>query len=186
MDETINQGLVSMTYIVVSGMLNSNYHHPYCSLLKCDWVRLWSTSNSITIKLKFELNTIYEPQHNKINILMTCALSEDSDQPGHSPSLIRESQFSAWRSVGSLATHKDDKGAHWRFLSNWLDAQADLILRWVYRDCSVAFAMHRFINIIGAASWQNQQNGMCASEDSDQPGQLPSLIRVFPVSSVCS
>ena len=32
-----------------------------------------------------------------------------------------------------------------------------------------------------AASWQNQQNGMCTSEDSDQPGYPPSLIRVFAV-----
>ena len=32
-----------------------------------------------------------------------------------------------------------------------------------------------------AAAWQNQQNGCAASEDSDQPGQPPSLIRVFAV-----
>ena len=31
-----------------------------------------------------------------------CAPSEDSDQPGHPPSLIRV--FTAWRSIGSLAT----------------------------------------------------------------------------------
>ena len=33
-----------------------------------------------------------------------CAPSEDSDQPGHSPSLIRV-LLSAWRKHGSLATH---------------------------------------------------------------------------------
>ena len=34
-----------------------------------------------------------------------------------------------------------------------------------------------------AASWQNKQNDLCAqpSEDSDQPGHLPSLIKVFAV-----
>ena len=32
-----------------------------------------------------------------------------------------------------------------------------------------------------AASWQNQQCGCAPSEDSDQPGHLPSLIRVFAV-----
>ena len=32
-----------------------------------------------------------------------------------------------------------------------------------------------------AASWQNQQNECAPSEDSDQPGHLPSLIRVFAV-----
>ena len=34
---------------------------------------------------------------------------------------------------------------------------------------------------IWAASWQNQQNDCAPSEDSDQPGHLPSLIRVFAV-----
>ena len=34
---------------------------------------------------------------------------------------------------------------------------------------------------IWAASWQNQQMACAPSEDSDQPGHLPSLIRVFAV-----
>ena len=34
-----------------------------------------------------------------------------------------------------------------------------------------------------AASWQNQQNDCVPSEDSDQPGHPPSLIRVFAVRS---
>ena len=37
-----------------------------------------------------------------------------------------------------------------------------------------------------AASWQNQQNDCMPSEDSDQPGHLPSLIRVFAVHSMDS
>ena len=37
------------------------------------------------------------------------------------------------------------------------------------------------INISRAASWQNQQCGCAPSEDSDQPGHPPSLIRVFTV-----
>ena len=32
-----------------------------------------------------------------------------------------------------------------------------------------------------AATWQNQQNECASSEDSDQPGHPPSLIRVFAV-----
>ena len=32
-----------------------------------------------------------------------------------------------------------------------------------------------------AASWQNQQSECAPSEDSDQPGHPPSLIRVFAV-----
>ena len=34
---------------------------------------------------------------------------------------------------------------------------------------------------IWAATWQNQQSDCASSEDSDQPGHLPSLIRVFAV-----
>ena len=37
-----------------------------------------------------------------------------------------------------------------------------------------------------AASWQKQQNDCAHSEDSDQPGHLPSLIRVFAVRSMGS
>ena len=37
-----------------------------------------------------------------------------------------------------------------------------------------------------AASWQNWQNDCAPYEDSDQPGHLPSLIRVFAVCSVDS
>ena len=39
---------------------------------------------------------------------------------------------------------------------------------------------------IWAASWQNQQIACAPSEDSDQPGHPPSLIRVFAVHSVGS
>ena len=35
--------------------------------------------------------------------------------------------------------------------------------------------------IIWAASWQNQRNDCAPSEDSDQPGHLPCLIRVFAI-----
>ena len=37
-----------------------------------------------------------------------------------------------------------------------------------------------------AVSWQNQQNDCAPSEDSDQPGHAPSLIRVFAVRSMGS
>ena len=39
---------------------------------------------------------------------------------------------------------------------------------------------------ITAATWQNQQNECAPSEDSDQPGRPPSLIRVFAVRSMGS
>ena len=56
-----------------------------------------------------------------------CRPSEDSDQPGHPPSLIEYSLY-AWRSIGSLATHR----AHSEDWSDWADAQADLSLRWAH------------------------------------------------------
>ena len=37
------------------------------------------------------------------------------------------------------------------------------------------------VPIIWAATWQNQQNDCAPSEDWDQPGHPPSLIRVFAV-----
>ena len=62
---------------------------------------------------------------------MTCAPSEDSDQPGHPPSLI-----------GVFAVRMKK---HWilscplsaqrRLWSDWADTQADLSLRWALRSC---------------------------------------------------
>ena len=70
---------------------------------------------------------IYKPLHDKTN-KMTCAPSEDSDQPGHPPSLI---------SVFAVCMKK-----HWalnyllsaqrRLWSDWADAQADLSLPWAH------------------------------------------------------
>ena len=74
-----------------------------------------------------------EPPHDKTN-RMACAPSEDSDQPGHPPSLIStqrrlrsawafaqsdQSSLSASRKLWSLATHWSQ--------SEWAEAQADLL-----------------------------------------------------------
>ena len=42
------------------------------------------------------------------------------------------------------------------------------------------------VNLIWAATWQNQQNECAPSEDSDQPGNPPSLVRIFAVRSMGS
>ena len=42
------------------------------------------------------------------------------------------------------------------------------------------FIVHSY-GLIWASSWQNQQNDCAPNGDSDQPGHLPSLIRVFTV-----
>ena len=46
--------------------------------------------------------------------------------------------------------------------------------------------VRHFSVTVWAATWQNQQNECAPSEDSDQPGHPPSLIRVFAVRSVGS
>ena len=53
---------------------------------------------------------------------MACAPSEDSDQPGHPTSLKKD-----W--VFSYPTERTAKT-----LSDWVDAQADLSLRWAHRS----------------------------------------------------
>ena len=63
---------------------------------------------------------IYEPPHDKTN-KMVCAPSEDSDQPGHSPSLIRVFAVLSYR-----------LSAQRRLWSDWADAKADLSLRWAH------------------------------------------------------
>ena len=81
----------------------------------------------------------YEPPHDKTN-KMACAPSEDSDQPGHPPSLIR---------VFAVRMKKDwvpssPLSAQWRLWSDWVDAQADLSLRWTHSN-SVGFVMRWLI-----------------------------------------
>ena len=60
--------------------------------------------------------TSFEPPYDKTNKMTV--LSEDSDQPGH------QSSVSAWRKLGSLATH----WAQGEDRSDWADAEADLSL----------------------------------------------------------
>ena len=69
---------------------------------------------------------------------MVCAPSEDSDQPGHPPSLIRV--FAA-RSMGSEGPKLFSCGQR-SLWSDWVDAQADLNLRWAHTHF-VSFVMSR-------------------------------------------
>ena len=65
------------------------------------------------------------PSH---EIKMACMPSEDSDQPGHPPSLIRVFAVrmkKAWVLSYPLS-------AQWRLWSDWADVQADLCLRWAH------------------------------------------------------
>ena len=72
---------------------------------------------------------IDEPQHDKTNN-MTGAPSKDLDQPGHSRSLIRVFAVrlqQAWALIYPFSAQR-------RLGSDWVDAQANLILRWVHRS----------------------------------------------------
>ena len=78
-----------------------------------------------------------EPRHDKTN-KMTCAPSEDSDQPGHPPSLIRFFAVRmkiAWVLSYPWSTQR-------RLWSDWADAQADLSLRLAHTHF-VGFLMSR-------------------------------------------
>ena len=86
--------------------------------------------------------------------------------------------------------------------SDWVDAQADLSLCSAHRSfCWFCHEMAHIlfgcqlpswfqitviklppkVRLVWALTWQNQQSEFAPSEDSDQPGHLPSLIRVFTV-----
>ena len=59
---------------------------------------------------------------------MTCAPSEDSDHPGHPPSLIRV--FAVRMKKAWVLSYP--MSAHGRLWSDWADAQSDLSLRWAH------------------------------------------------------
>ena len=68
---------------------------------------------------------------------MTCAPSEDSDQPGHQPSLISL----CWVLLGKVGdpSFLQANSKDW---SDWADAQADLSLRWPQRSfCWFCYVM---------------------------------------------
>ena len=69
-----------------------------------------------------------------------CAPREDSDQPGHPPSLIRV--FAVRMKKARVLSYP--LSAQRRFWSDWADAQADLSLCWAHSHI-VGFVMSRFI-----------------------------------------
>ena len=69
-----------------------------------------------------------------------CAPSEDSDQPGHSPSLIRV--FAVRMKKPWVLSYP--LSARRRLWSDWADAQADLSLRWAHTHF-VGFIMSRLM-----------------------------------------
>ena len=76
-----------------------------------------------------ETGLTHEPQLDKTN-KMICAPSEDSDQPGHPPSLIRV--FAVRMKKGWVLCYP--LSAQRRLWSDLEDAQADPSLRWAHRQ----------------------------------------------------
>ena len=62
-----------------------------------------------------------------------------------------------------------------------LSAQLFVYIVWNFIHCYFKKGKYSHLFINWASTWQNQQNECAPSEDSDQPGHQPSLIRVFAV-----
>ena len=81
-----------------------------------------------------------EPPHDKTN-KMTYVPSEDSNQPGHPPNLIRV--FTVRMKKPWVLSYP--LSAQRRLLSDWVDTQADLSLCWVHSHF-VGFVMRQLIS----------------------------------------
>ena len=92
---------------------------------------------------------VFEPPYDKTKKI-NCAPSEDSDQPGLPPSLIRVFIVCSVDSQESIVS----SCRQWRLWSVWADTQADLSLRWAHRSfCWVCHAAaHMFFAL--KAEWQ--------------------------------
>ena len=69
----------------------------------------------------------------------------------------------------------------WRIVVTWVLLSVWDVAVWPFSSKLLHWDVAKSLIVIWAASWQNQQNECAPSEDSDQPGHLPSLIRVFAV-----
>ena len=105
---------------------------------------------------------------------MACTPSEDSDQPGHPPSLIRVFAVhmkKAWVLSYPLSAQR-------RLWSDWADAQADLSLRWA----QISLGIRPVWSESSLSVWRklgSLATHWAPSEDSDQTGRMPRLIWVF-------
>ena len=89
--------------------------------------------------LYFNINDFYIWAASWQNQRSDCAPSENSDQPGHPPSLIRVFACAQWVAKDPMFLHADSED--W---SDWADVQADLSLRWAHSHF-VGFVTRRLI-----------------------------------------
>ena len=130
--------------------------------------KIWFWSQTEGGKLSLKWQTAYfwnEPSHEKTN-KVACVPIEGSDQPGHLPSLIR---VFAVHSMGSYGPKLSSCGQR-RLWSDWVNAQADLSLRWTHMP--LCCFCHEVAQIICPARvvWSHPQQPLCirACGDPDQ------------------
>ena len=122
-------------------------------LSSCRQQRLWSDL----------ADTTWQKQQNE------CASSEDSDQPGHPPSLIKVFACAQWVAKNPSFLHEDSKDS-----DQTGRMPRNLSLRWVHSFCwfcHVAAQIRKSCweyreSVIWAATSQNQQSDCAPSEDS--------------------
>ena len=74
---------------------------------------------------------------------------------------------------------KSQKPIFWENMKN--------VLKWrLLKFILLSMVSVKLLEQLWANAQQNEQSGMAPSEDSDQPGHPPSLIRVFAVRSTVS
>ena len=119
--------------------------------------------------IQWYVHLTYEPQHNKTNN-MACAPSEDSDQPGHPPSLIKVfavSMEKAWILIATHWAHSKDSDQTGRMPK----------LIWVFAGrtfCRVFVCLKKV--------WVRIAIHRAYSEDSDQTGRMTVRINHINVS----
>ena len=91
------------------------------------WGTIMSTHDILCFYVVNGKLSLNEPPHDKTN-KVACAPSEDSDQPGHPPSLIRV--FTVRRKKAWVLSYP--LSAQRSLWSDWADVQADLSLRWAH------------------------------------------------------
>ena len=107
-----------------------------------------------------------------------CASNEDSDQPGHPPSLIRVFAVrmkKAWVLSYPLCAQR-------RLWSDWADAQADLSLRWAHCHF-VGFDMRRLnFNLAGTLSVLYRQTRLASVFVTTTIGQRRKIskLNIYP------
>ena len=122
-------------------------------------------------------------------VLIAYASSEGSGEPAHPRSLARTFAARSYKQwvKRNLQTESQIPGpAEWLGMRSWnLSWRNARRHKFAWRGSSNHGSLNSWI-LKWAASWQNQQNDCAHSEDSDQPGHPPSLIRVFAVRSMGS